>query len=335
MTDGVQGARVVIVVPVLNERDHMEEVVAELRGPERDIPVWVVDGGSTDGTIAMVRRIAACDPGVVLLHNRGRSQSHAVNLAAGKAMEQGFDVMVRADAHCRYAPGFARAVSGVLCRSGADSVRVPLIASDRARPGWQQANALLQRSLLGHGGAGHRKGGVSGRVAHGHHAAFLLRAFIANGGYDTGLAACEDVDFDQRLTRTGGYIRMEADWPVEYVPRPSPGAVMRQMFRNGVSRMRVARKNRIPLALRQKLPVLPVLAAILAVFGLVWPPAALLFPAYLGLVFLLAIRAGRGFAGLRIWVLAVLSHMSFGAGILWGLKPPRLRRCPSRMAVRL
>ncbi len=60
--------RVSVIVPVLNERNRLAPCLAGLiaQGPEV-VEVLVVDGGSTDGTLDMIREFTACDPRVRLI----------------------------------------------------------------------------------------------------------------------------------------------------------------------------------------------------------------------------------------------------------------------------
>src|SRR6185369_64109 len=76
---------VVIVIPTLNEVHTIESVVDSLYDdPPADAKVSVVvaDGGSDDGTVALVQRMQRSRPSLSLLRNPQRIQSAAVNLAA-------------------------------------------------------------------------------------------------------------------------------------------------------------------------------------------------------------------------------------------------------------
>ncbi len=321
----------VVVLPVLNEADYIVDAVNDLRGGNTGVMVWVMDGGSTDGTIDLVRAMAATDAQLRLFENPGGSQSHAMNLAAQMAADAGCRIVVRADAHCRYPAEFVHGMIRLLTEKVADSVTVPLIATQVAYTRWQLANGELQRSWLGNGGARHRQLGRSGWVDHGHHAAFLVNRFLAVGGYDIDLRACEDVDYDHRQQAAGGRIWFAAGWPVVYMPRANPRATWQQMLRNGRARTQVALKHRKPLNRRQLLPVVALTGLIGAPLGLVWGPAVLPAMCYLALVMVLALRIGREGGvvhSMRITVLAVTSHAGFGAGVLRGLMGRMTRGAP-------
>ena len=316
---------VILVIPTLNEAAHIQRVVTGFLEDSAADQIWVLDGGSTDGTRDLVRALSQRHESVSLIHNTGRTQAVALNLAAARAHRQGAQILIRADAHAHYPDGFVSGLVSCLLRTGADSVTVPLVtAPARSGAGWPGAAARLQHSLLGHGGAAHRQISPEGWVSHGHHAAFRLARFQALGGYDTDFCANEDAEFDLRLTRAGGRIWFAPDLAVTYVPRTGPRATFLQMFRNGQGRARTAAKHQTPLALRQLIPVLALLCVVLLVEALLVMPrplahiAALPGLGYLGLLLGLSCvlaRARPRLAG-RIALLAFLSHMGFALGVM-------------------
>ena len=322
------GNNAVVVLPVLNEADYIVDALYDLRGGNAGVPIWVMDGGSTDGTLELLHDLAAADALLQVIHNPGRLQSYAINLAAYLAQNAGYDVLVRADGHCRYPTGFVNAMVILQTHLKADSVTVPLIATKVGYNRWQLANGDLQRNWLGNGGAQHRNLGRSTWVDHGHHAAFLLSRFMELDGYDTDLSACEDVDYDLRQRAAGGRIWLASNWPVVYMPRTSPRTTWLQMLRNGMARTQVAKKNHRPLNRRQLLPVLACSALIAAPFGLLWWPVAVPAVSYLMLVFALSVQIGRkgGIVhSLRIAALAITAHMGFSAGVLRGFSRRLIR----------
>src|SRR6185503_16695011 len=76
--------RALIVIPCLNEWAAIARVIGEVLADDGLVdPLGLVaDGGSSDGTRAIVGEIAARDPRVLLMDNPGRLQSAGVNLAA-------------------------------------------------------------------------------------------------------------------------------------------------------------------------------------------------------------------------------------------------------------
>ena len=60
-----------VLVPVLNEEDHIREAVDAMRAQEFDgrIEFLLMDGGSTDGTRTVLEELAAEDPRIRVLDN--------------------------------------------------------------------------------------------------------------------------------------------------------------------------------------------------------------------------------------------------------------------------
>lgn len=306
--------RCVVVIPTLNEAAHLAQVLEGFLTDPAATEIWVLDGGSSDGTQRIAQGYVQVSTRVRLIHNPGRTQAHACNRAARLAQTQGFDILLRADGHAHYPKGFVSGCLSVLADTEADSVTVPLIAHapDDAPP-WQAANAALQRTWLGTGGAAHRNLGAGGWVTHGHHAAMRLPVFCALGGYDTAFAANEDAELDLRLTAAGHRIWMCAALPVRYTPRATQNALFAQMRRNGRGRAQTAAKHRQPLALRQRLPLIATLGSLLPLLALPLHPAAAL-PA-LGYV---ALVAALAYGSPRITALALLANAGFSLGLLEG-----------------
>jgi succinoglycan biosynthesis protein ExoA len=259
---------------------------------------------------------------VRVLANPLRLQSAALNLAAAQAHPLA-TIMLRADAHARYAPDFVRDCVRALVGNGASSVVVPM--RTRALPGatWQTAIAAAQSSRLGNGGAAHRGAAAAGFVGHGHHAAFDLAFFRSLGGYDPKFAQNEDAEFDIRAGLAGGKAWMCAQAPVTYYPRDTLARLALQYYRHGTGRARTLRKHRLRPRLRQVAPagLLGICLGALAIAPFAPEPAALvlLYPAScLGWGAAQAVRHGRPALALAGAALVTM-HLAWGAGFLRGL----------------
>lgn len=306
-------------MPTLNEAEHVEFTLRGVLDVTPELPVWVVDGGSTDGTREIVRALATQYPGLQLVDNPAVTQANATNLAARRASWLGYDVLVRMDVHAIYPSRFVDRLLATLERTGADSVVVPMVTVGRTRFG--KAARDVFNSWVGHGGSPHRANGESSWVEHGHHAAFRLPVYLAIGGYDTRFRANEDVEFDLRLVRSGGRIFMDTALAVNYLPRQSVRKTWRQFHRNGRGRVMTARKHRTAPGLRQALPILLVPSLIGSiVLALAVHPAFLAAPiaylaAVLGLAACHARRKRLAHVG-RMCAIATASHIGFGMGAI-------------------
>ena len=138
-----QSGFVTIVVPVLNEAGYIAACVDSLlaQWPRGQFEILALDGGSSDATPAILRRISQRSPEVRLVHNPGRTQAAAMNLAA-RIADPRATVLIRADAHALYPPDFVRLCMAAMGANNATSVVVPM--KTVARPGAAMQQAIKQ-----------------------------------------------------------------------------------------------------------------------------------------------------------------------------------------------
>ena len=276
--------KILIVIPTLNEAAHIGQVLDSILpfADRADARIVVADGGSVDGTQAIVAARAASGQPVMLLHNPARLQSAAINSAVD-AFGADADWLIRIDAHAGYPPDYCDMLLADAAASGADSVVVGMEAVGNGL--WQTAVAAAQNSRFGNGGSAHRMAPVGRFVDHGHHALMRLSLFRAVGGYDPAFSHNEDAELDVRLRAAGGRIWLTAATRLAYFPRRDPVALMRQYFRFGRGRAQNILKHKSLPGLRQMvvialapalaLAVLTPLAWVFAVPMLVWVVACL------------------------------------------------------------
>jgi succinoglycan biosynthesis protein ExoA len=309
-------AEVLVVIPCLNEEGHIEGVVESLlkRADDIRLKIVVADGGSTDGTRAIIVRLADRDNRIVLLDNPNRIQSIAINEAVRRYGEEA-RILIRVDAHAEYPEGYCARLIAVQAKTGADSVVVTMQTSGKGC--FQRAAAAAQNSILGNGGASHRNA-TSGRwVDHGHHALMTLAAFRAVGGYDESFSHNEDAEFDVRFREAGYRIFLTGEAPIIYYPRRTAVALFRQYFNIGRGRARNFLKHRSSTRVRHLVLVvvapaiclllLAPLAPVLAFPAIAWSLVCLGYGLVLGLRLRDACAAASGVAAM-----ATQAGWSFG-----------------------
>lgn len=313
-----------IVVPVLNEEAYIADCLRSLLaqgaawGDGTAFEILVMDGGSTDRTRELVAALQQQHPAIRLAHNARRLQSAAMNLAARIASPRA-TVLLRADGHAVYPPGFVAACLGALQHTGADSVVVPMVTA--GQHGFQRAVAAAQNSLLGNGGSAHRRASTSRFVEHGHHAAFTRDSFLRVGGYDPSFSHNEDAEYDHRVALAGGHIWMCGEAMLTYFPRATPWALARQYFLHGAGRARTLLAHHLRPRLRQLLPVLMLLACLAGLALAPLHPAFLALPSGYGAL-CLAWGVVAACHHRDAWLLAsgpalMIMHLSWASGFLW------------------
>lgn len=258
--------KVLVVIPTLNEAAHIGAVLQGLRGYvlRSDARIAVVDGGSTDGTQAIVETIARDDARIVLLHNPRRLQSAAVNLAVASAGQEA-TFLIRIDAHASYPADYCDVLVDEAERTGADAVVVSMFAVGKSP--LQRQIAIAQNSPLGNGGAAHRNRTKGEWVEHGHHALMRISAFQQVGGYDESFSHNEDAELDHRLRSSGFSIWLTAATRLEYYPRSTVLELMKQYFRFGRRRARNLAKHGLSTNARQAVVAALAPLLFLTVFG--------------------------------------------------------------------
>ncbi|MBF9033149.1 glycosyltransferase [Rhodobacterales bacterium HKCCE2091] len=315
-----------IVIPALNEAAHVRRIVEQMtRATDRfGGTVVVADGGSTDGTRAIVAEIAARDARVKLLPNPRRYQSAGVNRAV-EVFGAGHTHLVRIDAHSLYPDDFVDTLLEEAAEIGAASVVVGMVALGEAT--LQRLCAVTQNARIGNGGSKHRAEASGEYVDHGHHALMEIAAFRAVGGYDPDFTHNEDAELDHRLAQAGHRIWLTGRTVIGYLPRATLSGLARQYYNFGRGRARNLLKHRSRPRLRQLavIGVAPVLALAwfapvhtgLALPALAWIAVAMLGGAALALT-------SRNALALLAGPLAILMHVCWSMGF-WScvLVPPR------------
>jgi len=330
--------RVVVAVPALNESKVIEDVLRGLAAEAdsfADLQIVVADGGSTDGTQAIVKRLAGELPCISLMTNYRMIQSAGINLVA--RFHPAADILVRCDAHAVYPKGYVKSLVETLKRTEADSVVVPMDCVGRSC--FENAVGWVSDTRVGSGGSAHRGGHRSGFVDHGHHAAFRMPAFMDTGGYDETFRQNEDAEFDNRLTARGGRVFLDADIRIGYHPRSDFRGLWRQYFNYGFGRSRTARRHPHTVRLRQlAVPVhfcVSVLSLLLAALSgqllfLAWP---LLYVSILFATSIVLAVSKRSVCGLLAGPAAGVMHTAWAMGFLAGLaltREPRSRKAPQQ-----
>jgi succinoglycan biosynthesis protein ExoA len=308
---------VLVIVPCLNEEEHIEKTLAHFMAvPAHTVcKIVVSDGGSTDNTVKIIEQCALRDSRVVLVRNTRRIQSSALN----RAVEQYGDLarfIIRVDAHADYPPGFCTTLLAAQHMTGADSVVVSMNA--KGVTCFQAAAAAAQNSRLGNGGSAHRRLAQGGFVDHGHHALMDVNAFRLVGGYDESFSHNEDAELDCRLIAAGFRIYLCAGADITYYPRKNLLSLFNQYKNFGSGRAMTILKHRTRPKLRQLLPVMvgPAvvmsllwpLAPFFAVPAVLWATISLTYGAVLGVRRKSRCACGAGIA-------AMLMHLGFSFGL--------------------
>ena len=312
-----------VILPVLNEIDTIDDTIASLLGQDYrgTLDIIVADGGSTDGTLDRLEDWKAVDPRLRVIHNEGRVQSFGLNEAGAVSNA---DLLVRADAHTRYAPDYvSRSVETVLETGAAAGGRMNPVGSNR----FGRAVAAAMNSPLTMGPARFHHADSREEVDTVYLGAFPRSDFLELGGFRAfPSGAVEDADFYQRWRRTGRTVVVAPVVHSEYTPRDNPRSLWSQYYRYGLGKAKMLWVNgRFPSA-RPLAPALLIVGlgatALLGLIAGIWWPLLITVGAWLAVVGAVALRSRESI--LRVMGAATIMHASYGIGVLHGvLRGPR------------
>ena len=270
---GTPVERVSLIVPMLNEAEHVQHLVDDVAAQDFVGPaeLLVADGGSTDGSAERLREAAsAAGVELILLDNPERYVSAGLNACVRRARG---DLIVRLDCHARYPTDYLRRCAAAAAETGAWNVGGIVVPEGRT-PAERAAASAMDSPFGGIGWS--RLGGGGGRVETDTvtYGAFRPAAFEAVGLFDESLVRNQDDEFNLRLRRAGGTVVLDPSIRVVYVPRPSLRAAFRQYFEYGSWKIPVMRKHRQVLGLRSMAPLMLVLSLVGLALAGIWLSAA-------------------------------------------------------------
>jgi succinoglycan biosynthesis protein ExoA len=315
-----------VLIPVLNEEQHIRESVAAMQAQRFDgkVELLFADGRSEDRTREILRELAERDPRIRVLDNPLRHTASGLNVCLREARGE---YVARMDAHTIYADSYIAAGVQRLRRGDTEWVSGPAIP--RPVGVVSRAVALALGSWLGRGGS--RKWsddlasaqeveldtGVFGGV-------WRRERLLDVGGWDERWPINQDSEMASRFLDRGARLVCLPQMAGYYAPRDSLKSLARQYFRYGFYRARTFRRH--PQSMRRSHLFAPLLA--LTLVAAVASPRPLRSSARLALVpYLLALVATGASVGARrerrregALLLAVLPamHLGWGFGTLKG-----------------
>jgi glycosyltransferase involved in cell wall biosynthesis len=189
----------------------LASVAAQTRAPDETV---IVDGGSIDGTLEILRRAE----GVTLIEEPGANIARGRNVAIAAATH---DVIAVSDADCVLDPGWLEALLAPI-EAGAD------VAMGTYRP---ETERFFQRCVAAINLPEPDELEEARFMPSGRSVAFRREAIEAAGGYPEWLDIGEDMYVDLRWRELGLTMRLARDAVVSWPLRPTVVETWRQYFR--------------------------------------------------------------------------------------------------------
>ena len=303
-----------ILLPVLNEGAYIDDCLESLADQiyEGPIEILVADGGSTDETLDRLGWWSDNVDTLRIYENPDRVQSAGLNLLADVAHS---DILIRADAHTRYARDYVSRSVAALEGAPDAAVGGPMVAEGVSDFG--RAVAVAFRSPLAIG------------PARFHHATRPTEADTVYLGamhkptWDSlgGMRAlpsrvAEDADFYYRLRKAGGRVLVDPAIISTYRPRETISDLWRQFYRYGFGKADMFYVNGEFPSWRPLAPLALVLGLVVGVIFLVSGDPR---PLTIALVaWLVALAIASRFNPMVLVATGVM-HFSYGLGLTRGL----------------
>ncbi len=316
-----------VIIPTLNEEKFiarcLDSVICQSY-PFEDMDVMVIDGGSKDRTIEIVREYQKKYSNIRVLNNPGRIQSIAFNIGIQSSTAP---YIVRLDAHALYKPYY---IEGCIKGLEGDSKRGNVGGQWDIQPQndslWAITNAILNYSKFGIGGASYRIGAKAGDVDTVPFGSFPRTMIEKIGDMRDDLPRGEDNEFNSRIKRAGYSIYFDPAIECIYYARPTLKASCRQMYANGESIGHLFYVDRDSIGLRHMIPLIFVVGIIGGtILSLVFFSFVYLLLAGLCLYFLcdfvaslLAAKEHGWKFLLPLFVMFFCVHFSYGWGTIVG-----------------
>jgi succinoglycan biosynthesis protein ExoA len=316
-----------VLIPVYNEERHLGDSVPAICAQRfaGDLEFIFADGGSTDGTRAILESWSRRDPRIRVVDNPRRTVTSGLNVALAEATGRW---VARMDAHTSYPEDYLHRGVDRLARGDTRWVSGPQLPAGRGRV--SRAVGLALMTALGRSGsrkwtaadAGERDeydldSGVFCGV-------WARETLLEYGGWDERWRVNEDSELAGRFLRRGERLVCVPAMAAAYRPRDSLIALWRQYLVYGEYRALTARRH--PDTLRPQHLVAPVLVA--AVIVAAAGPRALRRGARVGLALYGAILGRAGLNAqpdatsttdaMLVPVVLATMHLGWGAGTWLG-----------------
>ncbi len=317
-----------VITPMRNEERYVEQALRSLL--EQDYPperfeVLVVDGGSTDRSPEIVKRLMLAHSNLRLLHNPLRLPAPGRNVGI-RAARGCFIAIINCHSYVRH--DFLRTAERTFEETGADCIGRPVELFLPEDTYVQRVVGAARTSWLGHDPhslafpkpSEETPRGEASPMSHG--ILYRREVFSRVGLFDERFDACEDVEFNARVEESGLRTWTESALVCFHHPRASLWALFGQMRRYAHGRCQLLRTRRYAFRMTQAAPALAtlgvaMLAAAVAARRLPWTVLASLAGLYLVVVLLASMRASlrRGF---RYFPLLPAAYLMIHAGAAIG-----------------
>lgn len=312
---------VTIILPVYNERRYIKKCLNSIIDndyPKDKLELLIIDGGSNDGTLEIIREYACKYNFIKILHNPYRYQVYGLNIGIREAKGE---IIIRMDAHTEYAKDYISKIVRYLITKNVGNVGGQQFAVGETL--LERAIAIALTHPFGIGNAKFRYSQKQEFVDTVYLGAWFKKTLEELGGFNEEWLVNEDYELNFRLRKKGYKILYTPDIQCRYYVRNNLRSLAKQYFRYGFWKVKTLVVYPESLQLRQLVPPIFVIAFIFSIgvglfskFGLVLPLSYFLADFLFSVS--ISIRHGIRYFPLLIITFPIL-HFSWGIGFILGL----------------
>lgn len=225
--------KISFIIPAYNEENNIEKCIQSLIqcSSKYTYEIIVVDGGSNDNTINIIRHLQEKYSNIELLNNPYKTTPYGLNI--GVKNSKG-DYIFIISAHSEYPEKYTSTLIDLIEKTGADCVGAveKIEPKKKTKKGYSIAEVLSSR--IGVGNAIYRIGINKEKevdtVAYG---CYRKKVFEKYGLFNEKLTRNQDLEFNKRIIRSGGKIVLTPETYFIYYARYSFSELAKNNFGNG------------------------------------------------------------------------------------------------------
>lgn len=294
--------------------------------PCNSYEIIIIDGGSTDDTVAQAKELIAEQLDgedkvkVMFIENPKKILAAGWNLGIRNAKGE---YVVRIDAHAIVQPNFLQLSVKTMMSVNAVCVGGKLITEANSETG-----EVIRDILSSPFGVGYSPFRTSNKAGYADTAVYGLykrKIFEEVGYFDETLVRNQDIEMHSRIKRAGGKFYFNPAIVSTYYSRDTVNKMLKQAYGNGFWNLIIMKKNKAKLSIRHMIPFCFVLFLIITtLLGIAWWPIWVFEVAVLTLYFALAVvesvrktkKIGRI---IKMPFLFFALHIAYGSGSIAGL----------------
>jgi len=318
--------KISVIIPILNEEKYISKCldsIIESDFDKSDMEVLLVDGGSKDKTLEIIKEYQKKYPFFKLLHNPKKIVPTAMNIGIKAAKGE---YIIRLDAHSSYPKDYFSKLIFWHDKLNADNVGGVVITEVKNKTLTSNAIKNVLSDKLGVGSA--FRSGVSeikevDTVPFG---CYKKEVFDKIGLYDERLVRNQDIELNKRLKRAGGKIYLVPEIKCTYYARETYKDLAKNNFNNGLWNILTAYYTGTlsSLSFRHFVPMLFVLSLIVFGIGAFFSQVSrivffIILLSYLSIISIRSFQIKKNTTFFHQLLAFLVLHFSYGIGSIVGI----------------